>query len=184
GGPTMLDQPPPPADDAVARLHDTLKQRLGSPGKWEHLFLRDGRLVHGAVERIEVPPGFANPTLTAADKPRSAFVPYEATIPAVHDWDVLETFRQCNLWDRVPRFPLAGERTHYALNPTRLTAGILVAGGPAAGLNMVIDSIVKRHFSLATLTVGHKRLHQVRVAGYLGGYVGLKKRDRVWLAPS
>jgi 6-phosphofructokinase 1 len=171
-------------DDATNTLRVELEQRLGSPGKWEMLFRSDGGLLQTLADRTAAPPRFDNPTLRDLNKKRSAFVPYEASVPAVHDWSVLDAFREAGLWEQLPRFLLAGERAQYALNPGQLTVGIVIAGGPAAGLNMVTDSIVKRHFSLATLSGDAGARHNLQVFGYRKGYVGLRTKDRVRLAPS
>lgn len=171
-------------DHSLAGLRTVLQDSLGSPGKWEMLFRQDGQLIRGEAGQINRAPTFPNPTLADAEKPRSAFVPYGASVPAVHDWAVLETFRATNSLPLLPRFLFAGERTHYVLDPTQVTAGILIAGGPAAGLNMVVDSIVKRHFAIATQIVGDMGKHQLKVHAFLGGYVGLGKGDKVLLAPA
>ncbi|MBC8868747.1 MAG: hypothetical protein H8E44_04990, partial [Planctomycetes bacterium] len=49
----------------------------------------------------------------------------------------------------IPAFPIAGDRPKWLLNPALLRVGIVNAGGPAPGLNVVNDSITKRHFDLA-----------------------------------
>jgi 6-phosphofructokinase 1 len=171
-------------DQRASGLRNALEARLGAPGKWEMLFCEGGTLIQGVAERLGGEPTFPNPTLADAAKPRSAFVPYDASIPAVHDWDVLEVFRMHGCLDLCPRFLLAGERTHYVLDPTAVKVGVLIAGGPAAGLNMVVDSIVKRHFSLATQTVGSRGRHELKIVAYVGGYLGLGKGQKVLLAPS
>jgi 6-phosphofructokinase 1 len=169
------------------QLFEALKQRFGSPGKWEMLFQRDDRLVVGLAENISERRLVGNPRLKLQGQEETSCVPYGATVPAVHDWDVLEVFREQGMVELVPRFYLAGERNAYFFDPRKVTVGILIAGGPAAGLNMVIDSIVKRHFALATQMLGSGEQHEVRVYGYHGGYKGFgenAKETKVWLAPS
>jgi hypothetical protein len=46
----------------------------------------------------------------------------------------------------------------YRLAPSRLRVGIITQGGNAAGCNIVIDSIVKRHMLLAMFTETVERL--------------------------
>lgn len=145
---------------------------------------KDGGIIEGQAKTLNGEPKFKNPTLSDKDKPRSAFVPYEASIPAVHDWEVINIFIEQKCLDLLPRFSVAGERKRYLLEPTNVTVGILIAGGSAAGLNMVTDSIVKRHFALATQLVGRNGKHNVKILGYLGGYVGLGKKKKVLLAPA
>jgi 6-phosphofructokinase 1 len=173
-----------PREEAVEALRASLQERLGSPAKWEMLFTQQGGLIDGACGRVDVEPRFENPTSSDPEKPKSAFVRYGASIPAVHDWDVFQVFADLGFLKLIPRFFQAGERSQYVLDPRSVSVGILIAGGPAAGLNMVTDSIVKRHFALATQMVGINAKHNVRILGFQGGYEGLAEGKKVVLLPS
>lgn len=72
----------------------------------------------------------------------------------------------------IPAFPIAGDRPKWLLNPALLRVGIVNAGGPAPGLNVVNDSITKRHFDLA-----YGKPQQPTVIGYRRGFYGLWKRE-------
>jgi 6-phosphofructokinase 1 len=195
------DADPDAPEPVEKEIQKDLEAKLGSPGKWELLFTKKGKLVDALARRINLGPSHWNPTLSPEHNPsvssesKAACVPYDATIPAVHDWQVVQAFEDAGCRSRLPRFYVAGARERYALDPAKVKVGILIAGGPAAGLNMVTDSIVKRHFALATqlaLQSGGKQdakrrkraKHYLVIFGYRGGYWGLEARDRVLLMPS
>ncbi len=70
----------------------------------------------------------------------------------------------------------AGQFRKLYFAPTTVRVGILTAGGNAPGLNMVIDSIVKRQFNY-----GIRDKEQVRA--YIGGYKGLSEGNFIYLTP-
>ena len=156
-------------------LLDSFEQDPGRPAKWELLF-DEGQFIAAMARRLELCDSLENPTAKEAKKPAVSFVPLGASIPVVHDWYAIERFRQFSMLPELPRFLLAGERREFTRDPRDLRVGILVAGGNAPGLNMVVDSIVKRHSSLATQMP--RRDHQLEIWGYRGGYVGLNTKDR------
>lgn len=73
-------------------------------------------------------------------------------------------------------FVEVGQFRRLYFDPTTVRVGVLTAGGNAPGLNMVIDSIVKRHFNY-----GLKDKRQARA--YIGGYKGLYEGNSVYLEP-
>lgn len=73
-------------------------------------------------------------------------------------------------------FVEAGQFKKLYFNPSKVRIGILTAGGNAPGLNMVIDSIVKRQFNYCI-----KQKEQV--IAYIGGYKGLYERNSIHLTP-
>ncbi len=73
-------------------------------------------------------------------------------------------------------FVEAGQFRKLYFNPVIVRVGILTAGGNAPGLNMVIDSIVKRHFNYG---IENKE----QVSAYIGGYKGLDERNSISLEP-
>jgi hypothetical protein len=102
------------------------------------------------------------------------FTPYESRKFVVDSPEVLAAFEDTDT--KPPCFPLLGARKTYSLDFTRLKIGILTAGGTAPGLNTVIDSIVKRHFLLATKAseaVSSNTASNLTIKGYMGGYSGL-----------
>ncbi len=74
-------------------------------------------------------------------------------------------------------FVKAGQFQKFYFDPTNVRIGILTAGGNAPGLNMIIDSIVKRQYAY-----GIKDKEQVRA--YIGGYKGLFERNSRTLHPT
>ena len=171
-------------EDKTRLLYESLKSKLGEPGEWQWLFIPDGkRLIDTNVKRLSLNKCCENPTFQEQDKPLSAFVCEGASIPVLHDWDTMQVFMHNDCIEAYPRFLRAGEQSEYRFNPTKLKVGILIAGGIAAGLNMVVDSIVKRHFSLATQLA--KRVpNTIRIYGYDGGYKGMMEGRKCLLAPS
>ncbi len=170
----------------VESLHRRLAER-GTPGRWQWLFRpqktggSSPELISTDVRRLQIAGSYANPTLQ--DAPEAAFVREGARIPVLHDWDIIEAFRDEGCLDDLPCFLCAGERREYRIDPTKAKVGILIAGGLAAGLNMVVDSIVKRHFTLAFQMAGG-RPYQLRIYGYDGGYVGMMNGKSCQLAPT
>lgn len=126
---------------------------------------------------------FRNPTVCEPNKPGCAFVPADAKTLVLHDWGILEVFREHGCLSALPRFLRAGERREYRFDPACVNVGILIAGGIAAGLNMVVDAIVKRHFALATQLSGTGP-NRLRIYGYDGGYEGLLEHRKSLLAPT
>jgi 6-phosphofructokinase 1 len=113
----------------------------------------------------------------------------ESIIGVYRDWDYKKDERKHNEPEVVPvalteyhsicpmqlrmTFPEAGPRK-YLYYPTqqnrKLTAGILVSGGIAPGINAVIDGIVERQHVYADKG-GYS--HQLSVLGYLNGFDAL-----------
>ncbi len=114
--------------------------------------------------------------------PDGAFVPANASISVLADYDVLSVFVKNDAWSDLPRFLVAGARQTYCLDPTRLTAGVLTAGGNAPGLDAIVDSLVKRQFLLGTERCkrgGGQLTEQgfprgLKFYGIVGGYRGLQ----------
>src|SRR6267143_714434 len=98
-------------------LKEDLQREIGTPARWEMLFTKEGNLIEGGSLRHSGTLLVDNPTIADAGKPKSAFVRYDATIPAVHDWDVLQAFARHGCSHLVPRFHVAGERSQYLLDP-------------------------------------------------------------------
>ena len=172
------------SQDEVGSLYAALKGKLGEQGEWQWLFTPDEKqLIDTIPQRLPLAGRYPNPTFYDPDKPRSAFVREGASIPVLHDWDVLEVFVEEGCLDLYPRFLRAGEQPVYLFDPTQVTIGVLIAGGIAAGLNKVVDSIVKRHFSLATQMSGGKP-RGLRIYGYDGGYKGMMQGKTCLLAPT
>jgi 6-phosphofructokinase 1 len=113
--------------------------------------------------------------------PPDAFVPLNASIPVLADDDVLSVFRKCHACSHLPQFSLAGARETYKLDPSRLSVGVLTAGGNAPGLDAIVDSLVKRQFSLGTeqckktdiALTAEKYPPELKFYGIVGGYRGL-----------
>ena len=105
----------------------------------------------------------------------NVFIPYEAAVPVIQYSGLHDYLTSRDL--RVPAFKLLGARRMYKLDPENQVIGILTAGGNAPGLNMVIDSIVKRHSLLATINRDNQqadvRTKELIIWGYTGGYPGL-----------
>ena len=157
-------------------LKRMLKDELGTPGKWELLFHEDGTLIQGRADRLETGRTVPNPLMKKAmglGKPDTVYVQEDETIPAVHDWKVISIFMRAGCLNCLPHFCIAGEPREFRLDPTEARFGILVAGGNAAGLNMLVDSIVKRITGLASEFQNDKSFRP-NITGYVGGYVGLK----------
>jgi 6-phosphofructokinase 1 len=164
----------------IEKIRTELQARLGAPGKWELLF-HEGHLIQGLARRIETGREFPNPYAQKAGligKPASAYMRDGEKIPVLADTDVAQVFNRCGCPDELPQFYLAGEPSHFRLNPAEATAGILVAGGNGAGLNMVVDSIVKRWTGLAS-EFRNDPLVRPRLLGYIGGFDGLAKGNSV-----
>ena len=158
----------------VEKVRAALQARLGAPGKWELLF-HNGHLIQGLARRLETGQDFPNPYAQKAGligKPASAYLRDGETLPALADTDVTHVFNEYGCSGMLPHFYLAGEPSHFRLNPAEATAGILVAGGNGAGLNMVVDSIVKRWTGLAS-EFCNDLAARPRLLGYIGGYDGL-----------
>jgi 6-phosphofructokinase 1 len=174
----------PDGQGCVERVKKKLMEELGTPGKWELLFHENGDLIQGRAERLESKCGTANPYLEKAralGKPDTVYVREcegsgWPTVPALCDWEVIRAFESAGCPDRLPSFYVAGEPREFRLNPAKARIGILVAGGNSAGLNMVVDSIVKRITGLAS-EIKSDRDFRPNIVGYVGGYVGLKRGD-------
>lgn len=170
--------------ERIQLLYSTLKEKLGEPGEWQWLFTPDRKqLINTNVPRLDPKGRYKNPTIHEQDKPLCSFVREGASIPVLHDWDIIQVFMENKYLEAYPRFLRAGEQQEYRLDPTNVKVGILIAGGIAAGLNMVVDSIVKRHFSLATqLARGEPK--SLLIYGYDGGYKGMIMDKKCLLAPT
>jgi 6-phosphofructokinase 1 len=127
--------------------------------------------------------------------PPSSFVPDDASVASLSNYDVLSAFELTGAFSRMPRFLLAGPRRECRLNPCHLRAAVLTAGGNAPGLNTIIDSIVKRQFLLGTEAARQSGVKltaegyppDLEVYGIIGGYKGLESVMGVdpgeWLIP-
>ncbi len=159
------------------RLRDKLKTtRRG------HMLLKRGEmeLIDTVPTQISLHAPFEYPVPC----PDAAFIGEEASTAVLADTDVLEAFISEDALELLPKFRLAGPRKRYRLNPACLRVGVLTAGGNAPGLDMVVDSIVKRHFLLGTQ---YARVHNLpsrgrypanlSVLGIRGGYAGLNWDD-------
>lgn len=104
--------------------------------------------------------------------PRKATMQWSDQLAATNDPDILRYFAASGF--PLPTFPAAGDRPGCFLDPCNVRVGIVNSGGPAPGLNVVNDSIVKRHFSHADdcKCVNGKDSGPV-IYGYLGGFSGL-----------
>ena len=136
---------------------------------------------HGTVRNFEV----RNPYLTsdfAQAESSGPTLQWDERIAVTNDINILEHLVSAK--QALPYFPAAGDRPKQFLKPDKLRVGLINAGGPAPGLNVVNDSITKRLFALA-LTAKANPPHLV---GYRRGFQGLheyKKRDsKVRLVPS
>lgn len=151
------------------------------------LLLGPGGLIRTEINSLDGEPSHRHPRAEAyRERGMRPFTPYGASVPAVIDWAVIELFAAAGALDRIPRFLLAGQRESYRLAFTPLRVGILAAGGVAPGLNMVIDSLVKRHGSLA-IAAGTREAADtgfpdgLEILGYRGGYEGLLAGDSLML---
>ena len=173
-------------------LRRTLKTQLrGCGSEWNILFDSSERLIDGTIDELTAEPKHPHPlknfyedyTKRIWGVGHTVYTPYDASIPVLPISGVTEAFREAGQENRLPKFKLAGAREKYRLAPAPQTIGILTAGGNAPGLNMVIDSIVKRHSLLATST-GAKQLEDgsiegLKFVGYIGGYVGLINGEKL-----
>jgi len=177
-----------------AKLLEALKARSEFCGTgWEMLFDSSGYLIDGAIDETTNEPDHLHPLAEFYEDyakrfwglGHSVFTPYDACVPVVSANGVAEAFREVGQEKRLPTFKVAGAREKYRLDPRAQTVGILTAGGNAPGLNMVIDSIVKRHSLLATMAGAEQNadgsIQGMRFWGYLGGYVGLISKSRIEL---
>ncbi len=157
----------------VAQAIERLKQEVPDSQSWTSLF-HGGQLMSTTPKKVA-----GNRVAGAADSPdaRRRMTPDDARIPVDDDWRVASILQECGF--DVPTFLLAGERAPM-LRKEPMEIGILNAGGNAPGLNMVNDSVVKRHFDLARRQ-GRKA---PRIRGYLGGYKGLVEGRWKYLVPS
>ena len=174
------------------RLWDTLKacQHIQGTG-WEMLFNDDGSLINTAIHELPDDSCYPHPLLDFYreyakrlwNNERTAFTPYGATVPVVSNPAVIQIFQEQRV--DLPSFTLAGARERYRLSPQELIVGILAAGGPAPGVNTVIDSIVKRHSILATTDGATQRedgsIDHLTFWGQIGGYVGLTQDRKIEL---
>ena len=158
---------------------------LLNPADAACLFKPSGKLIHSRAERLEGQDEYPYPPklLKSRDSIAGGFLPDDAAIPVVDGCDVIEAFAAKECLPLLPRFTLAGARQAYRLPFTGLKVGILAAGGPAPGMNTVIDSIVKRHSLFATCAENATRSEQrkkpenLQIVGYHGGYPGLLVSD-------
>lgn len=174
-----------PGAGCIQRVRKILEEELGKPGKWELLFDKDKNLITGKADRLETKHRLSNPLFAEAGqmgKPVSAYVDESAktrwpSIPVLGEQSIINAFGSAGCSDVLPGFYLAGEPLEFRINPAEARIGILVAGGNAAGLNMVIDSIVKRITALASTYKGEKSFRPA-IYGYIGGYTGLREGIR------
>jgi len=181
-----------------------MEQRFRS--RWKMLFHGEEEkrsLIDCDSERVEIPDKYPHPLFSPdsqlADRmtpllrkiiEEEGFVSESDRMPAVHDRIVEQVFSEMGFGEKLPRFPLAGARCYYRLDPAHLTVGVLTAGGNAPGLNMVLDSIVKRQYLLATLCSKPDEIDPktnypkgLTIWGYNGGFLGLERNDKRPLYP-
>lgn len=104
--------------------------------------------------------------------PRDATMQWSDEVAVTNDPDILKYF--LNSGRTLPTFPAAGDRERCFLDPCKVRVGIVNSGGPAPGLNVVNDSIVKRHFAFADDYAHAKgEEDELLIYGYLGGFSGL-----------
>lgn len=172
------------------KLHDVIEahpdaREAGAP----LLFDSDGSLIQCDIDELAVEPNHPHPLKQFYEDYRasllkggaSVFTPYGASAFVLNSPLLQKIFQSRDVLDRFPAFKLAGARSSYCLDPKAQTIGILTAGGNAPGLNTVIDSIVKRHFLLATVGNQAGSSSGLTIWGYVGGYVGLDKNDKIKL---
>ena len=136
---------------------------------WEYLFNRENRLIGARLDELTGVPTHLHPRRdhynALAKKVGVAsneiFVGDGADLPACEDSRVDAAFASEGAGRGVPRFKTLGDRETYRLNPARLRVGILTQGGNAAGYNIVIDSIVKRHAWLSTRPESGAQTNQI-----------------------
>jgi 6-phosphofructokinase 1 len=163
------------------QLYDTLKARVRDNLEWMLAFDEDRRLVRNSQAERFGAPYFRTPW---SEEPgsESRITPHDAAIPLVDDDRVLAAFWAAQM--AVPKLLLAGERAEHCWGVDKpLRVGVLTAGGNAPGLNMVVDSVTKRHHEFRKDSSDAER---VEVYAYLGGFPGLLAPDehRVALVPS
>ena len=174
-----------------AALIDALQTRFADNLRWRLLFTEDGHLIQSKAERVLPRSGgpFVHPLaqfyenhMLFQHRRDEIFIPEDSVVPALNDLGILEVFEQVGQRDRFPCFVRAGARREYHLNPAQVKVGILTAGGTAPGLNVIIDSITKRHYQLGTeYAKAHNLALDLKVLGIRGGYVGLRDLDTVEL---
>ena len=119
-------------------------------------------------------------------------MPWKSGVAVTNDAAILNYLSA--LGKPLPVFSEAGDRPKCFLNPSKLRVGVVNAGGPAAGLNVVNDSITKRHFQVDRdnqTMLGHEyKQPGVEVFGYRSGFRGLSissrsaSTDKVCLIPT
>lgn len=171
------------------KLFKAFEDGFQNDQRWQILFTEDGCLIEDNADRVCPRPGdrFKHPLVDFYTDPQYSlfknrhdeiFIPEDATVPAMNDFEILQVFEDVKQLDRFPCFARAGARKFYRLNPANVKVGILTAGGTAPGLNMVIDSITKRHYQLGTKYAEVSKVpRNVKVMGFVGGYLGLAKKE-------
>jgi 6-phosphofructokinase 1 len=136
---------------------------------------------NGSVRNFEV----RNPYLTQAlarEQGDGQAIGWDERVAVTNDVSILEYLAAAK--QAIPYFPAAGDRPRRFLNPNRIRAGLVNAGGPAPGLNVVNDSITKRLFELAS----DAKRSPPSLVGYRRGFQGLceheKSDSKVQLVPS
>lgn len=137
------------ADSSQSRSADSADlaraRALASPHA--HIVFEDRQ---GTLRNIQVATLWKNDAaLRATHKhcERGETMHWDDAVAVTNDMAIVDYLRATG--DRnVPRLPAAGDRPWCYLDPCQVRAGIVNAGGPAPGLNVVNDSITKRHFQL------------------------------------
>ena len=172
--------------ETLQELIDDLKRGILSAPEARLLLTSDG-LIETRVNELGIEPAIPHPKATAyREQQIFPFTAYDAMVPITSDFAVIQRFASAGLLDSLPRFRLTGQRTHYRLAFAPVRAGILAAGGLAPGLNMVIDSVIKRHGFLARAAgteeaAGTGFPTGLEILGYLGGFGGLLSGERILL---
>jgi 6-phosphofructokinase 1 len=146
-------------EEAEHDLMIALKSQPGLHGAgWEYLFDSANRLIEGRLDELagvasHVHPRrdyYKNVARRVGLTEDEVFVSDEANVAACEDSRIEAAFRAQGLAGKLPCFRVLADREMYRLNPAKLRVGIVTQGGNAAGYNVIIDSIVKRHAYLST----------------------------------
>src|SRR4051794_33111678 len=92
---------------------------------------RDGTPVDYEVAKLWTEPPMPKP----GDEIDPAALDWKAEVAVTNDPAILRYFLKHH--DRLPTFPMAGDRPAYYFDPAAVTVGVVNAGGPAPGLNVV-----------------------------------------------
>lgn len=175
-----------PAD--LKQFEASLKElATDHPSSGVRSILTSDGLIDTSIDCLEHPPTVPHPRAGAyAKKQIVPFTPYDASIAVAIDTIILARFAEARMMSRMPVFRMAGQRSLYKLAFAPLRVGLVAAGGVAPALNMVIDSIIKRHGYLAQAAGVSESTETgfpkgLEILGYRGGYEGLLRGDSIRL---